>query len=541
MQTPLAALVLGLRVASAVAQDEGRRRGQRQPPAKPVALRVGTIHPVSGPEIRDGVILIQNGRIAAIGPAASVPIPEGAEIIEAGNAHAYPGLVDVCSTLYVDSSLQQDATTDAGSDVIGGLDGYDPNVRAAIAAGITTAYVSSRSAAVWRGTGAIVRPTPDRIVPFPSPSGQVAAVAMRVAAQGHPLERQKALQNLGDPFDQLEAYEKGRKEHQKAVDEYKKKYDEYLAWHRARNPAPPAGEAAASRPATPAGTTSAPATASAPTESRPNRGGEAGDGQGGPGPGRGGRRFGGRQGGTGQGGPPPSGTPPAGPVPQDSRPGSSPQAGPGTTPPPGPQGGQAPQKPTYPKAPPTDPAKEALLRVTKGELPLRIEAQQADEVRAALRLARDKKLKRVVIEGAADAGELAKDLADAGVPIVLTGLPLPEETQDASELSRRPDREQIAARLHAAGVTFALGSGSGRQARFLPLVAAAAAGQGLAAEHAIRAITLSAAEVLGIARDVGSLDRGKLGDVLLTSGPLLASDTRVLRVVAGGQTLYEAK
>ena len=88
---------------------------------------------------------------------------------------------------------------------------------------------------------------------------------------------------------------------------------------------------------------------------------------------------------------------------------------------------------------------------------------------------------------------------------------------------------------------FAIASGRARLAPLLPLMAAAAIGRGLEPAAALRAITLTPAEILGIAEDTGSLKRGKYADVLVTDGPLFATDSRVLMVVAKGRTEFEAK
>ncbi|HRJ49485.1 MAG TPA: hypothetical protein PKU91_03060, partial [Phycisphaerales bacterium] len=61
-----------------------------------VAIRAGTVHTMAGESIADGVIVITGGKIAAVGPAISTPIPPGHEVIEA--AVATPGLVDARGT-----------------------------------------------------------------------------------------------------------------------------------------------------------------------------------------------------------------------------------------------------------------------------------------------------------------------------------------------------------------------------------------------------------------------------------------------------------
>src|SRR5256714_9453756 len=68
-----------------------------QPQAKPIAIKGATIHPVSAPEIPNGTIVFENGKITAIG--ADAAIPSGADIIEANGKHVYPGLINANTVL----------------------------------------------------------------------------------------------------------------------------------------------------------------------------------------------------------------------------------------------------------------------------------------------------------------------------------------------------------------------------------------------------------------------------------------------------------
>src|SRR5687768_7439889 len=61
------------------------------------AISNGTIHPVSGPEIRNGVVIVRNGLIEAVG--ANLSIPADATVIDAAGGHVYPGLIDAHTTL----------------------------------------------------------------------------------------------------------------------------------------------------------------------------------------------------------------------------------------------------------------------------------------------------------------------------------------------------------------------------------------------------------------------------------------------------------
>jgi len=175
--------------------------------------------------------------------------------------------------------------------------------------------------------------------------------------------------------------------------------------------------------------------------------------------------------------------------------------------------------------------------VLDGKLPLRVEVHRADELRAALAMQQKRAIPVLIVEQAYGAAECAPQLAERGIAAVLTELlpaDLPESYEDL-------DARGLPAKLHAAGVPFAIASGSGRRAAVLPLLAASAIGAGLDRDAAQRAITLTPAEILGIAKDTGSLQKGKLADVLVCDRPLFATDSRVLFVLQEGRTAWEAK
>jgi len=64
---------------------------------KPIAIKGATIHPVSGPDIPNGTIVFENGKITALG--ADAAIPSGADVIEANGKHVYPGLINANTVL----------------------------------------------------------------------------------------------------------------------------------------------------------------------------------------------------------------------------------------------------------------------------------------------------------------------------------------------------------------------------------------------------------------------------------------------------------
>ena len=107
-----------------------------------------------------------------------------------------------------------------------------------------------------------------------------------------------------------------------------------------------------------------------------------------------------------------------------------------------------------------------------------------------------------------------------------------------SAVGRVPHTEDVG--LAAAGVAVALGSGDTRTARHLTILAADACAAGLPEADAIRALTLVPAKLLGLGKSVGSIEAGKRADLLITTGPLLRSDTRIERVIARGRTVFES-
>lgn len=515
------------------AQPERPRRQQRAPQPV-VAVKAGHVHPVSGPSIANGVVLIRGERILAVGAADAVQVPESAKVLEFPEGHVYPGLVDAWTDAFLDGSQRGDGSTDAGSElrvVIQPRGDAEDNLAAA---GITTAYVGSRSAAQWRGVGTLVRPTANGYKSFPDKDK--AGLQVRLTAgpvPSHPIQRLQIAEGAGQAFAGLDSYEKTFTDHAKALEKYQKDYDAYLEHFRKQKPPEAKPEAKATeggeKQATPA----------APAQGTPPATPPAGEGNG---PGRtGGRRRGGEGGGGGGGNAaelafqdPPAPQPAQQPAPA---PAQGPAAG-GDAPKeaPKPQA-KAPEKPKYPAPPAKDPVKENLLAVTKGTLPLRIEAHRTDEIRSALAMAKARSLPPVVLECAYGAAPIARELADAGATIVLVDV-LPGEMPP---LYSEFDVPALPAALAREGVAFAIASGSARRGRWLTLMAALAVGHGLDEAAAIRSITLTPAEILGVAKDAGSLERGKLGDLVVTDKPLLASDAKVVHVLSGGTTVWEVK
>jgi imidazolonepropionase-like amidohydrolase len=104
------------------------------------------------------------------------------------------------------------------------------------------------------------------------------------------------------------------------------------------------------------------------------------------------------------------------------------------------------------------------------------------------------------------------------------------------ETGERYDAAYAAAgKLHAAGVRFCIRSAGSNNTRNLPYEAAMAAAYGLPPEEALKAVTLSPAEILGVADKFGTIEAGKRANLVIAGGDILQASTQVLGVFIDGR------
>ncbi len=158
---------------------------------------------------------------------------------------------------------------------------------------------------------------------------------------------------------------------------------------------------------------------------------------------------------------------------------------------------------------------EALKPVLAGEEPLVVYVNRASDILGALKFAEDNNL-RLVVRGGAEAWLVAPQLAERKVPVILD--PRLDLPQHFESLAARAD---AAALLQKAGVLLAItlddGFGS-HNARNLRQLAGNAVVHGLDREAALAAITLNPARVYGVDGTLGSLEAGKIADVVIWDG-----------------------
>lgn len=181
---------------------------------------------------------------------------------------------------------------------------------------------------------------------------------------------------------------------------------------------------------------------------------------------------------------------------------------------------------------------EALARVLARELPLLVTAHRHHDILTALRIAEEFDV-ALVLDGAAEAYLVLDEIADAGVPVVIH----PAMTRSGGMTSPTANVSfTTAARLHAAGIPFAQQSGYESyvpRVRVALLEAAISVRYGLPWDAALRSITLDAAELIGVADRVGSLDYGKDGDLALYDGDPFEYTTHCIGVVVDGEVVSD--
>ena len=174
---------------------------------------------------------------------------------------------------------------------------------------------------------------------------------------------------------------------------------------------------------------------------------------------------------------------------------------------------------------------DALVPYVRGEQPVIFRADREAEIRGALRFAEEMKLKPIIL-GGDDAWKVASLLKEKNVPVILTGvfsLPLRED-DFYDTLYENP------AKLQQAGVRFCISTGdAGPEVRNLPLYAGMAAAYGLSKADALKSVTLYPAQIMNVADRLGSIEPGKMANLVVTDGDLLEIRTHIRYLFIDGR------
>jgi imidazolonepropionase-like amidohydrolase len=176
---------------------------------------------------------------------------------------------------------------------------------------------------------------------------------------------------------------------------------------------------------------------------------------------------------------------------------------------------------------------EALVPYVRSERPVVFRADRESEIRGAIKFAAESKLKPIIL-GGDDAWKTISLLKEKDVPVILTGiLDLPIREDDFYDALY-----ENAAKLKQAGVRFCISTGnSGAAVRNLPLYAGMAAAFGLPRAEALKAVTLYPAQIMNIADRLGSIEVGKIANLVVTDGDLLEARTHVRHLFIDGRLI----
>lgn len=400
--------------------------------AAQVAVRGQTVHTMAGPPITDGVVVIRDGKIAAVGLAANVQIPEGFRVLEA--AVVTPGLIDAHGTVGLTGIYNQRHDQDhleSSSPIqpeLRAIDAYNPLERLVgyvRSFGITTVHTGHGPGELMSGQTMIVKTRGNTVEEALVDDAAAIAATLSPSAT----KDDKAPGTRGKMMAML------RQELIKAR-EYQRKLE-----HGADEPEP----------------------------------GDDADGE------------------------------------------------------------DAAEDEKDPSPPDRSLRLEALVRVLKGELPLIVTAHRAQDIASVLRLAEEFGI-RIILDGASEAYLLTGEIKAAGVPVIVHP-PMMRAYGEAENASF-----ETPAILRRAGIPIALQSGYEGyvpKTRVVLLEAAMAAANGLSFEEALAAVTIDAAEILGVAERVGSLEVGKDGDVALYDGDPFEYTSHCVGVVIEGEVVSE--
>lgn len=405
-------------------------------PVELLAIRGQTVYPMSGPAIADGVVLVENGKIKAVGEASAMALPPGCRVLEA--AIVTPGLIDGHATAGLTGIYNQKQDQDQQENSapiqpeLRALDAL--NIREELIGylrsyGITTLHTGHAGGQLVSGQTMIVKTTGATVdeASLVSPAAVVATIgAAANRAEGSPGTRGKQMAML-------------RQELIKAG-EYADKHARF-----AEKSADQTDQADQTDPSD---------------------------------------------------------------SPDDDR-----------------------------SPPSRDLRMESLVSVLRGELPLLVTANRAQDIATALRLADEFKI-RIWLDGAAEAYLMVDQIKAAGIPVFIH----PSMVRAVGEYENLSF--ETAARLVTAGIPVVMQSGFEGyvpKTRVVLFEAALTAANGLTFEQALATVTIDAAKVLGISDRVGTLEPGKDADLALYDGDPFEYTSHCVGVVINGEVVSEIK
>jgi imidazolonepropionase-like amidohydrolase len=173
---------------------------------------------------------------------------------------------------------------------------------------------------------------------------------------------------------------------------------------------------------------------------------------------------------------------------------------------------------------------ESLAPVLRGELPVIFVADSERDIRNAVAFAEEQGLK-MILAGAPQAWKVKNLLAEKDIPVILGSTQALPSGQDEAydEAYSNPGQ------LHAAGVKIAISTFGASDSRTVPYEAAMAVPYGLPWEEALKAVTINPAEMFGVSDRLGTIERGKIANLIVTDGDPLSIQTQILHLFINGE------
>ncbi len=182
---------------------------------------------------------------------------------------------------------------------------------------------------------------------------------------------------------------------------------------------------------------------------------------------------------------------------------------------------------------PNDLKMEALIPYVRGEKPIVFTAERERDIRGVAKFVNEMKIKGIII-GGAEAWKAADDLKKNNIPVIFTNIyNLPANADDPYDYYYAAPSQ-----MQKAGVKFAVSTGNdGAEVRDLPYHAGIAGAFGLGKDEALKSVTLYPAQILGIADRYGSIENGKMANIVVADGDILDARTNIKYLFINGKML----
>ncbi len=180
---------------------------------------------------------------------------------------------------------------------------------------------------------------------------------------------------------------------------------------------------------------------------------------------------------------------------------------------------------------------DAMIPVLEGRVPLLVRAERERAMKDAVEFA-DKEKVKIIIAGPREIGSVGPLLKSHNIPVVLgKTFELPMRDDDPYDAPY-----SLPSEFYKAGVKICFGTFDVEFARNVPFEAAQAVAFGLPHDEALKGLTINSAQILGVGDQAGSIEKGKLADLILTDGDPMEARTNIKQMfIAGREVSLESR